>query len=210
MDGRWRVLAKWITCEVPAGARDRFAAAQQRWSVIADQPGLIGQVGGWDSRTGRAHVLGLWADVDSHQAFLRDRHDAVADAGGCTGIEVALGEVVLTMPSTAAVVAGAVSGGLLRVADCHLAAGAEEHFVAVQRDVWAPAMASAGVLGGVLVQSAAHRYLVATFWPDVETHRRYAEEVPRLRARAAADTDIASMSGRVLDLEPAWRVLAIR
>lgn len=204
------MLAKWITCAVPADARDRFAVAQQRWSVIADQPGLAGQVGGWDSRTGRAHVLGLWADADSHQAFLRYRHDAIADAGGYTGIEVAIGEVVLTMPGAAATVGGAMSGGLLRVADCHLAEGAEEHFVDVQREVWAPAMAAAGVLGGVLVQLAASRYLVATFWPDVETHRRYAEEVPRLRARATADTDIASMSGHVLELEPAWRVLPIR
>lgn len=58
------MLAKWITCDVPERMRDRFAAAQQRWSVIGDQPGLVGQVGGWDSRTGRAHVLGLWADTD--------------------------------------------------------------------------------------------------------------------------------------------------
>lgn len=206
-DGRGGgVLAKWITCDVPARARDRFATAQQRWSVIVDQPGLIGQVGGWDSRTGRAHVLGLWTDADSHQTFLRDRHDSVADAGAYTGIAVTYGEVVLTMPGATAMVAEAMSGGLLRVADCHLAAGAEEHFVDVQREVWAPAMATAGVFGGVLVRTAARHYLVATFWPDVETHRQYAEEVPRLRARAAADTDIASMSGHVLELEPAWRV----
>lgn len=195
------MLAKWITCDVPAHTRDRFAAAQQRWSVIADQPGLIGQVGGWDSQTGRAHVLALWTDTDSHQAFLRNRHDSIADAGGDTGIAVALGEVVLTMPG-----ATAMSGGLLRVADCHLAVGAEEHFLAVQREVWAPAMATAGVLGGVLVRPAARHYLVATFWPDVETHREYAEQVPGLRAQAAADDDIASMSGHVLELEPAWRV----
>jgi heme-degrading monooxygenase HmoA len=203
------VLAKWITCDVPARTRERFAADQQRWSVIADQPGLIGQVGGWDSRTGRAHVLGLWADAGSHQAFLRDRHDAVADTGGHTGIAVALGEVVLTMSGATTVVAGAMSGGLLRVADCHLVAGAEEHFVAVQREVWAPAMAAAGVLGGVLARPAARRYLVATFWPDVETHRRYAEDVPRVRAQAAVDLDIASMSGHVLALEPTWRVFPI-
>lgn len=202
------MLAKWITCDVPAGARDRFAAAQQKWSVIADQPGLIGQVGGWDSRTGRAHVLALWADAGSHQEFLRDRHDSVADAGGCTGITIALGEVVLAM-SGGVEVAEAMGGGLLRVADCHLQAGAEEHFVAVQREVWAPAMAAAGMLGGVLARTAARRYLVATFWPDVETHRRYAEQVPDLRARAGADTDIASMSGHALVLEPTWHVEAI-
>lgn len=204
------MLAKWITCAVPASARDRFAAAQQKWSVIADQPGLVGQVGGWDSRTGRAHVLALWADAGSHQEFLRDRHDSVADASGSTGITIALGEVVLAMSGAAAEMAEAMGGELLRVADCHLAAGAEEHFVAVQREVWAPAMAAAGVLGGVLARTAARRYLVATFWPDVETHRRYAEDVPELRGRAGADTDIVSMSGHALVLEPTWRVLTCR
>ncbi|MGW6935206.1 DUF4937 domain-containing protein [Lentzea sp. NPDC054927] len=205
-DGRWRLLAKWITCDVPAHMRDRFDATQRSWSVIAGQPGLIGQVGGWDGRTGRAHVFALWANDDSHRVFLRDRHDAVADAGGYTGIAVAHGEVILTMPGAAETVAGAMSGGLLRVADCHLAAGAEEHFVAVQREVWTPAMAAAGVLGGVLAQVTAHRWLVATFWPDAGTHRRYAVDVPGLRAQATAGSDIASMSGHVLELEPAWRV----
>jgi hypothetical protein len=200
------VLAKWITCDVPVGTRDRFAAAQRKWSVVAGQPGLIGQVGGWNSRTGRAHVLALWTDADSHQAFLHGRHDSVADAGAYSEVMVSHGEVVLTMPGTAPTVAEAMNGGLLRVADCHLAPGAAEHFLAVQREVWAPAMASAGVLGGIFARLAEHRYLVATFWPDVETHRRYAEEVPRLRARATADDDIAAMSGHVLELEPSWRV----
>ncbi|WP_338013540.1 DUF4937 domain-containing protein [Saccharothrix sp. ALI-22-I] len=204
------VLAKWITCDVPIDARDAFAATQRRWSVIADQPGLVGQVGGWDSRTSRAHVLALWADTDSHGVFLRDRHDAVADAGGYTGISVALGEVALTMSGAAADVAEAMDGGVLRVADCHLAEGAEEHFRNVQHRVWAPAMEAAGVLGGVLTGLAARRYLVATFWPDAATHRRYAEQVPRLRTEAAADADITSMTGHVLALEPTWRVRAFR
>ncbi|MFI9813032.1 DUF4937 domain-containing protein [Saccharothrix variisporea] len=203
------MLAKWITCDVPTGARDRFAATQREWSVIADQPGLVGQVGGWDDRTGRAHVLGLWSDADSHQVFLRDRHDAVADAGGYTGIVVVLGEVSLVMPG-AAPVADALDGGLLRVADCHLAEGAEGHFEDVQREVWAPAMASAGMLAGIVARLAGRRHLVATFWPDAETHRRYAARVPELRDRAAADVDITSMTGHVLELEPTWRVRAIR
>ncbi|KOX34998.1 hypothetical protein ADK67_00030 [Saccharothrix sp. NRRL B-16348] len=204
------MLAKWITCDVPAETRDAFAAAQARWTVIADQPGLVGQVGGWDRRSGRAHVLALWADADSHRLFLRDRHDAVADASGYHGIEVALGETVLTLPGTAATVAEAMQGQVLRVADCRLAEGAHEHFEDVQRHVWAPAMAAAGVLGGVVARLAPDRVLVATFWPDEDTHRRYAGEVPRLRARADVDADVTGMTGHVLPLEPAWRVRAVR
>lgn len=199
------MLLKWISCDVPDGARDRFDAGQRRWSVIADQPGLVGQAGGW---AGRAHVLALWADAASHEAFLRDRHDAVADAGGYTGIEVALGEVVLPMPA-AVPVAEAVRGGVLRVADCRLVEGAQAHFEAVQREVWAPAMAAAGMLGGVLARTGARRYLVATFWPDAATHGRYAEQVPALRVRAGVGGDVASSAGHVVELEPSWRVTAL-
>ncbi|MFE9744597.1 DUF4937 domain-containing protein [Saccharothrix saharensis] len=202
------MLAKWITCDVPPRARDAFDAAQARWADIADQPGLIGQVGGWDPRTGRAHVLALWADADSHRRFLRDRHDSVADASGSERIEVALGETVLVLPGTAATVADAIEGTVLHVADCRLVEGAQEHFV--QRHVRAPAMTDAGVLGGVVAHLAPDRVLVATFWPDARTHRRYARQVPGPRARAAADTDITTMTGHVLEPEPAWRVRAVR
>ena len=204
------VLAKWITWDVPGDAHDVFGAAQERWTAIADQPGLIGQVGGWDTRTGRAHVFALWADAGSHEAFLRDRHDAVADATGYRGLEVALGETSLALPGAAATVAEAMEGPVLRVADCRLAEGAHEHFAEVQRRVWAPAMAAAGVLGGVVAHLASDRRLVVTFWPDEETHRRYAREVPALRARAGADADITSTTGHVLRLEQAWRVGSVR
>ncbi|MEV8443174.1 DUF4937 domain-containing protein [Actinosynnema sp. NPDC051121] len=203
------MLAKWITCDVPTRARDAFDAAQARWTAIADQPGLIGQVGGWDQRTGRAHVLALWADADSHRVFLRDRHGAVADTSGYRGIEVAVGDT-LTLPGTATTAAEAIEGLVLRVADCRLAEGASERFEDAQRHVWAPAMAAAGVLGGVVASLGANRRLVATFWPDAETHRRYTRDVPGLRDRAAVDTDVTAMTGHVLELEPAWRVRPIR
>lgn len=204
------MLAKWITCDVPEASRDVFGAAQARWTVIADQPGLVGQVGGWDPRTGRAHVLALWADAASHEVFLRDRHDAVADASGYRNIAVAVGQTVLTLPGTAATVAEALEGPVLRVADCRLAEGAQQHFTEVQREVWAPAMVAAGVLGGVVARLSADRHLVATFWPDARTHHRYTAEVPGLRARARADADLTSTTGHVLELEEGWRVRAIR
>ena len=56
------MLAKWVTCIVPPDSRDAFSAAQRQWSVISDQPGLIGQLGGWDTTAGHAHILGLCPD----------------------------------------------------------------------------------------------------------------------------------------------------
>ncbi|MGA5817560.1 DUF4937 domain-containing protein [Kitasatospora sp. NPDC094028] len=83
---------KWIGCEVPDAARGRFAAAQRAWSAIGDQPGLVGQVGGWDPAGGRAHVLGLWADAAAHRHYaaeylpgLRSRARLAGDVRALTG-----------------------------------------------------------------------------------------------------------------------------
>ncbi|KJS60514.1 DUF4937 domain-containing protein [Streptomyces rubellomurinus] len=205
---------KWIGCEVPDAARGRFWAAQRAWEAIGDQPGLVGQVGGWDHAAGRAHVLGLWRDADAHGRFLRERHDQVlagsGQRGAYTAIETATGEVVLTMEGEEPDLPGALArAALLRVADCRLLPGREEHFLDVQRQVWAPGMAAAGgLLGGVVTRLDEARHLVATLWSDAAAHRHYtAEYLPGLRSRAGLAGDVRSLTGHVLTLEPAWRVL---
>jgi quinol monooxygenase YgiN len=208
--------AKWISCQVPPDARGRFGAAQAAWSVIGDQPGLVGQLGGWDPATGHARVLGLWADADAYTCFLRERHDAVfADSrqrDSYTAIEIATGEVLFEMPGEAADLPRALEGAaLLRVADCRLLPDRAEHFLDVQRQVWAPGMAAAGgMLGGVVTQLEERRFLVASCWVDHGAHQQYAtQRMPALRARAGLGGDVQSMTGHVLPLEGAWRVLPL-
>ncbi|MEU8516134.1 DUF4937 domain-containing protein [Kitasatospora sp. NPDC048722] len=61
---------KWINCRVLPGGRADFAKAQCRWTAIADQPGPVGQVGGWEPGGEGAHVLGVWADEEACTAFM--------------------------------------------------------------------------------------------------------------------------------------------
>ncbi|MFC8719025.1 DUF4937 domain-containing protein [Kitasatospora sp. NPDC057198] len=215
--GGSRMWGKWITCRVPAAARGRFSAAQAAWSAIGDQPGLVGQLGGWDGSTGDALLLGLWSDADAYDRFMRERHDAVADSigrsadgdAGYTSIDVATGGVVLEMPGDAADLAHALErAALLRIADCRVRPGRSAHFLDVQREVWAPGMAAAGgMLGGVVVRLAPDRHLVASLWIGAEAHQRYTErQLPGLLARAVPADDLRAMSGHLLPLEPAWRV----
>jgi hypothetical protein len=95
------MLCKWISAGVPASAHAKFAEAQRQWLTIEDQPGLIGQVGGWDNAAGTAHVLALWNDRDSYQSFMVHRHDAVTAARPqesiYTSIETAVGDVIFSM-----------------------------------------------------------------------------------------------------------------
>jgi heme-degrading monooxygenase HmoA len=206
-------FVKWITCSVDEGNRDRFSAAQQRWSEIATEPGLVAQVGGWDQTTGDAYLLGCWADRSCYQAFMSARHDDVAKRSGQRGtyqrIEVVTGESMLAIPGHTGTLADAVSGGIfLRVADCRVHPGRQDHFTAVQRDIWIPAMATAdGMLGGLFSQLAEDRYLVTTWWSSIQAHRRYATtDVPGLRHRAAANEDIADLQNHALILQPEWRI----
>lgn len=206
--------AKWIGCGVSEGVREGFSEAQGGWSVISDEPGLVGQVGGWDSRTGRAHVLGLWTDEDSYARFMRERHDAVV-AGLRQGetysdIDIAAGETVLDLEGDLS--GGLAVAGLLRVADCRLLPGREEHFLEVQRTVWGPGMAaSGGMLAGTVTRLDAARYLVTTLWTGPDAHQHYAEaHLPALHARAQVPDDVRSITGNVLALEPSWRVLSAR
>lgn len=205
---------KWITCSVGDGDRGRFDAAQQGWSQVADQPGLIAQAGGWDSVAPVACVFACWTGAEAYRDFMAGRHDKVAADSGQAGtyqaIEVATGESELTMPGAARTLAGAVSGGaFLRVADCQVRQGRREHFVTAQRQTWLPGMAAAdGMLGGLFSRLGEHRYLVTTWWSSAGAHDRYAkEDVPALRRAAGAGDDLASLRGYGVALEPGWLVL---
>lgn len=211
------MLLKWVTCSVSEESRAAFGSAQRGWSAVAGQPGLLGQMGGWDTTTGDAHVLGVWAEDDYYRAFMRQRHDVVAEQTGQArtyqAIETATGAAIFTILGDSLTLAEAIAGGVvLRVADCRVTDGRRDHFVEAQREVWAPGMAAAGgMLGGVFAQVCPRRYLVTTLWSDVAAHQRYArEDVIRLREQAGADHDITALKGHVLVLEPQWKVLAVQ
>ncbi|WP_316528685.1 DUF4937 domain-containing protein [Kitasatospora brasiliensis] len=205
---------KWIDCRVRPAAHEAFAAGQRRWSAISDQPGLVGQAGGWASGADRALLLALWADEPAYARFMRERHDqaaALADQrSSYTAIETATGPIVLTMPGAAPSLPAALTRAtVLRAADCRLHPGRADHFLDVQREVWAPGMAAAdGMLGGAVTRLAADRYLVTTLWTTPAAHHAYtARHLPALLARAAVPTDVHTLTGGLLSLEPSWLVL---
>ncbi|MEU3573725.1 DUF4937 domain-containing protein [Kitasatospora sp. NPDC036755] len=208
------MFGKWIDCRVRPGAREAFAAGQRHWSALSDQPGLVGQTGGWQPDADRALLLALWADEPAYARFLRERHDRIADLAdqrsSSLEIEVSTGPVVLTMPGAVPSLPAALGRAtVLRAADCRLHPGRAEHFLDVQREVWAPGMAAAdGMLGGTVTRLAADRCLVTTLWTTAAAHHAYTtDRLPALLARAAVATDVRALTGHLLPLEPSWRVL---
>ncbi len=208
-----RMWGKWIDCRVTPGAREAFAAGQRRWSAISDQPGLVGQAGGWAPDADRALLLGLWTDGPAYARFMRERHDGAAaqadQRSDYSTIEVAAGPVVLTMPGAAPSLPDALTRAtVLRAADCRLHPGRAEHFLDVQRRLWAPGMAAAdGMLGGTVTRLASDRYLVTTLWTTPAAHRAYTtRHLPALLPRAAVPADVRTLTGHLVPLEPSWLV----
>lgn len=102
-----------------------------------------------------------------------------------------------------------VEARVLRVADCEVLSGREDHFRAVQERVWLPGMASAdGMLGGVFSQIGDRRYLTTTGWRDRRLHERYVrEQVPALRATADTAGDLRAIRGYAVTISPVWKVV---
>ncbi|MCP5045690.1 MAG: DUF4937 domain-containing protein [bacterium] len=210
------MLLKWIVCTVKKNLRPEFHEAQVMWKESAAAEGLVAQVGGWDTRNeNEACILSVWESQQAYDLFYQYVHDAITtknhQAGTYEKIEVLFADPVVHMRgelNNLADCAGSASG--LRVADCIVKPGRQDHFVDMQLTQWAPAMQQAeGMLGGKFSRVREHdrRFLVTTFWASRRQHENYCEHVlPGCRKRAGVDDDIDSISGRFIHLVPGWNV----
>ncbi len=207
------LLVKWIVCDVAPTSRNEFSQAQEGWAVLSGEDGFVCQVGGWDEKSpDTACVLAVWTDAEAYERFMCDHHDAILRASGqpdtYRSVRVATGQPILEMRGDRNGIGVFVTAGVLRVADCVVLPGHEDHFRRVQEHVWLPGMASAdGMLGGLFSQVGERRYLTTTGWRDARSHERYVHErVPALRAAAGTAGDLQRIESHVLSLIPAWTV----
>src|SRR6201996_2339765 len=201
------VLIKWIKCGVTD--REAFGAAQQNWARVGNQPGFLGQGGGWSRRDPEvAHVFACWADQASHDRFMTESHDTIAgDQTGTYGrIEVRLFRRLMDIGECSET--GSAGASLMRLAYCRVQADRQEHFVAAQAEVWNPGMTHApGMCGGVFGQSGEADFLVLSLWRSATDHQRYlSSDFPDLRRRSGAADDLDATFGDLVALEPSWAV----
>ncbi len=211
------MFLKWIVCDVPNKRRTAFSDAQQQWQSIRCATGLVAQVGGWfpAGRSDMACILGIWQDARAYSRFFEYLHDAVTDVNmqADTYSSARIGNYVqlLEMGGSHGLAGAAQRAGFLRIADCRVAPGHRNSFIAKQMTIWQPAMASQpGMLGGAFAVHSDDplRFLVVSLWSDVSKHDRYASErVPGLRKRAQVDDDLEEISGYHLRLLREWAVL---
>lgn len=200
------VLLKWIRCTV--SDRDGFDRGQRAWADLRGFAGFLGQRGGWHrSNPSVAHILALWADLASYQAFMSGPHDLIAgrQVRTFTDIDVRLYETRQTIGHTPERVVGQQ---MLRVARCEVHPGRVPHFTDVQASVWNPGMIQApGFQGGLFAQCELNEFLVVTQWETADAHDQYRRErFPGLREHAAATRDVQSIIGHQIALQANWYV----
>jgi len=202
------VLVKWIRC----GAVDRvdFDRGQRAWADLRGIPGFLGQRGGWSRREGEpdvAHIVALWADQNSHDAFMAGPHDAMAAAGEGTYGDIDV-RIFRRQRDIGTALASLDGSGVLRMAHCRVRPGRIEHFTRVQDTVWNSGMRRApGFSGGVFARRAPSDFLVVTQWASAAAHARYqADHFPGLRDRADPAADLDAITSQLVDLVPRWPV----
>ena len=211
------MLAKWIRCTVATAQKPAFGRMQEHWRRLADVPGFLFQIGGWNLKNEReACILGLWEDETSYAAFMRDIHDGIiAGSGEDSAYETCVTElfdVMFRMEGCREDWAEAfATAERLRVARCIVRPEHKAHFVDVQKTVWEPGMRAAGMTAGLFAEARIAEklvYLVASAWPAVESHEGYmANALPQLRQQAQVERDAEELQGSAIRLERWWAAL---
>lgn len=211
------MFIKWIICEVKAKNKEAFSRAQEQWVATASAEGFIAQAGGWNLKNNsEACIIAFWKSEDHLKLFMKELHDTIFHSneqeGTYESIHVVHYETQLTMEGSANSLVEAVRNArFLRVADCKVKSGKVTHFEKVQEEIWIPAMRnSKGMLGGKFSRSVLdqNRYLVTTFWNTLENHAYYSKNIlPGCRQKSEVEDDTDSVSGKLVELEPSWKVI---
>ncbi|MEK0100517.1 YdbC family protein [Streptomyces sp. A475] len=201
------MLVKWIRCTVTD--RRGFERGQRKWAGLLGEPGFRGQGGGWSrNRPGVAHVLGFWESRAFYDSFMARSHNrlAAAQSGTYTDIQVKLFDHRFDVKT--GFEPHFTDADPVRLAHCRVHADREEHFALMQEKVWNPAMAgSPGMVRGLFGEAPGNEFLILSMWHSLAEHGKYqAERVERLSTRAQTETDVAGITGDIVQLEPSWTV----
>lgn len=201
------MLVKWIRCTVVD--RHGFERGQRKWAGLLDEPGFLGQAGGWSrGHPGVAHVFGFWESRAFYDSFMARSHDRLATAQAGTSEEVRTRLFEHRMDVKVGFEPKFADADVIRVAYLRVREDRVENFTLMQEKIWNPAMAgSPGMLRGVLGQAPGDEFLVLSAWESAAEHGKYrVERVERLALRAQTEADVVALSGDVVDLEPSWTV----
>ncbi|PCJ52892.1 MAG: hypothetical protein COA70_10830 [Planctomycetota bacterium] len=211
------MLLKWIVCQVAKQDHDAFAVSQEAWKGMANEPGFLGQCGGWkDAKT--ACILGLWENAEAQHKFLTEgSHDSILSGSQQGEVLKSWTTTLLEQrfpmpgqfPDLQSALDSAPEAAFLRVADCWVPPEQKGAFLKAQESTWLPAMQKAnGMLGGAFCSDDVGRFMVVTLWQSEKHHQRYAEEdLPKLLKRISEKEAVPHrLKGYAFPLQRSWTV----
>lgn len=189
--------------------RRGFERGQRKWAGLLGEPGFRGQGGGWSRRRPEvAHVFGFWESRAFYDSFMARAHDRLAatQSGTYKDIETKLFDHRFDVKT--GFEPRFSDADVVRVAHCTVHEDRVEHFALMQQRVWNPAMAgSPGMLRGVFAEAPGQEFLVLSMWRSAAERGKYrADRVERLSLRAETETDVAALTGDVVQLDADWTV----
>ncbi|CAM5588396.1 hypothetical protein SXANM310S_01473 [Streptomyces xanthochromogenes] len=189
--------------------RRGFERGQRKWAGLLGEPGFRGQGGGWSRRRPDvAHVFGFWESRAFYDSFMARAHDRLAatQSGTYKDIETKLFDHRFDVKT--GFEPRFTDADVVRIAHCTVHEDRVEHFALMQQRVWNPAMAgSPGMLRGVFAEAPGHEFLVLSMWRSAAERGKYrADRVERLSLRAETETDVAALTGDVVQLDADWTV----
>ncbi len=189
--------------------RRGFERGQRKWAGLLGEPGFRGQGGGWSRRRPEvAHVFGFWESRAFYDSFMARAHDRLAatQSGTYKDIETKLFDHRFDVKT--GFEPRFTDADVVRIAHCTVHEDRVEHFALMQQRVWNPAMAgSPGMLRGVFAEAPGHEFLVLSMWRSAAERGKYrADRVERLSLRAETETDVAALTGDVVQLDADWTV----
>ncbi|MFD9795632.1 YdbC family protein [Streptomyces sp. NPDC059070] len=201
------MLVKWIRCTVVD--RPGFDRGQRKWAGLLGEPGFRGQGGGWSrGRPDIAHVFTFWESRAFYDSFMARAHDRLAAAQTGTYKNPRSHLFDHRFDVKTGFQPRFTDADVVRVAHCRVHPDRVEHFALAQERIWNPAMAgSPGMLRGVFGEAPGDEFLVLSMWQSAAEHGKYrADRVERLALRARTESDVAALTGAVVDLNPSWTV----
>ena len=155
-----------------------------------------------------AHVFAFWENRVFYDSFMARGHDrlAASQSGMYRDMQVKLFEYRFDVKT--GFEPHFTDADVVRVAHSRVHEDRVEHFALMQRTVWNPAMAgSPGMLRGMFGEAPGQEFLVLSMWQSSAERGKYRPQgVERLSDRAQTETDVAELTGDVVDLQPPWTV----
>jgi hypothetical protein len=206
------LILEWMIYHVP----DYFSVGVSGQSLLPQQPGFRGQIGGFnmESANPQACTLSFWSDVRTYVKFMDQERDSALvryQQRKREMIEVSLFNAAIEFPGEFKSVLECLGNAtVLRVADCQVKADRQDHFVTAEKDVWIPGMRwRDGMFAGVFSKAlnSPSRFLVSTLWKDLDAQASYhLNVVPNLSEIANPGEDVRNLTLTLVKLEPSWLV----